>query len=112
MITFEDFQKLDLRVGKILEASRVENSTKLLKLRVDLGDHTRQILAGLGNHYAPEDLTNKEVVVVANLAPRVIMGLESQGMLLAADNTPAPSLPGGPVVLIPDREIPPGSRIH
>ena len=113
MITFEDFQKLDLRIGKVVSAERVEGSEKLLKLKVDLGDGERQIIAGVGLHYAIEELVNRKIVVVANLEPRALMGLESQGMLLAADT------PEGPVLLMPDdarlpegRETPAGSKIR
>jgi len=106
MISFEDFQKIDLRVAKVIEAKRVENSEKLLKLKIDLGKEERMILAGIAKFYKPEDLIGKEIVVVANLEPKVLFGLESQGMLLAADNQ------GEPVLLKPDKEIPPGTKIR
>lgn len=108
MITFEEFEKLELRVAKILSAERVPNSEKLLKLRVGLGSDPsaeRQIVAGIGKHYEPETLVGREIVVVANLEPRTLMGLESQGMLLAADCGNEPAL------LMPDREVPPGATI-
>ena len=79
----DEFQKMDLRVGKILTADRVEGSEKLLKLSVDIGE-PRQILSGIAKSYAPEDLVGREVVVIANLEPRMMMGMESQGMILAA----------------------------
>ena len=104
MLTFEDFQKIELKVGKVLAAERVEGSTKLLKLQIDLGE-PRQILAGLGKVYTPEDLIGKEVVVVANLEVRTIMGLESQGMVLAASSEV------GPIVLMPEKEVTVGSKI-
>ena len=104
-IQFEDFKKVDLRVGKILEASRVEGSDKLVKLVVDIGLEKRQIIAGIGKAYAPEALLGKQIIVVANLAPRLLMGLESQGMLLAA------SVDGVPVILAPEKEVPPGSSV-
>lgn len=88
-ITIDEFKKIDLRVGKVLEASRIESSKKLIKLTVDLGSEKRQIVAGLAEHYRPEDLLGKYVVVVANLQPRRIMGYESQGMLLATCDRPA-----------------------
>lgn len=87
-ITIDEFKKIDLRVGKVLEASRIESSRKLIKLTVDLGSEKRQIVAGLAEHYRPEDLLGKYVVVVANLQPRRIMGYESQGMLLATCDRP------------------------
>ena len=105
MISLEDFQKLDLRVGKILKAERVEGSEKLLKLEIDLGSATRQIIAGIGKFYEPEKLVGREIPIVANLEPRTLMGLESQGMLLAADKA------GEPVLLSPDQEVPSGSII-
>jgi methionine--tRNA ligase beta chain len=104
-IRFEDFQKIDLRVGKVLEAEKVEGSEKLLKLIVDLGSEKRQLVAGIARYYKPEDLIGKEIVVVVNLEPKKLMGIESQGMLLAAD------IEGEPVILIPEKEVPPGVKI-
>lgn len=106
MISFDDFQKLDLRVARIIKAEKVENSEKLLKLEVDLGEEKRQIVAGIGKFYNPEDLIGKEIVVVANLEPKNLMGLESQGMLLAA------TVDGEPVILVPEKEVQPGAKIH
>lgn len=88
LITIDEFKRIDLRIGKVVGASRVEGSRKLLRLVVDLGQEKRQIIAGLAEHYKPEDLLGKYVVVVANLQPKRIMGLESQGMLLATCNRP------------------------
>lgn len=105
-VNFEEFKKLELKVGKVLEAERVEGSEKLLKLSVDLGEENpRQILAGVGKVYSPEEMVGREIIVVANLEPRILMGLESQGMLLAANDV------GIPVLLKPDRETLPGSLI-
>jgi methionine--tRNA ligase beta chain len=104
-IRFEDFQKIDLRVGKVLEAEKVEGSEKLLKLIVDLGSEKRQLVAGIAKYYNPEDLIGKEIVVVANLEPKKLMGIESQGMLLAAN------VDGEPVILIPEKEVPPGTIV-
>jgi tRNA-binding protein len=87
-ITIDDFKRVDLRVGKVLEATRVEGSKKLIRLVVDLGTEKRQILAGLAEYYKPEELVGKYVVVVANLQPKKMMGLESQGMLLATCDKP------------------------
>lgn len=106
MINFEDFQKLDLRVAKIIETEKVEGSDKLLKLQIDLGQEKRQIVAGIGQFYQPEDLNGREIVVVVNLEPRKIFGLESQGMLLAADNKDES------VLLGPDKEVPAGTKIR
>jgi len=105
VINFEDFQKLDLRVGKVLSAERVEGSEKLLKLQVDLGEEKRQIIAGIGKMYSPEVLVGREIIIVANLEPRMLMGLESQGMLLAASDE------NGPVILIPEKEVLSGTKI-
>jgi tRNA-binding protein len=88
LISIDDFKRVDLRVGKVLEATRVEGSKKLIKLVVDLGAERRQILAGLAEYYKPEELVGKYVVVVANLQPKKMMGLESQGMLLATCDKP------------------------
>jgi methionyl-tRNA synthetase len=85
-INYEDFEKIDLRVGKILEAEKVPKADKLLKLTVDLGFEKRTILSGIAEYYQPEELVGKLVTVVANLAPRKIRGIESQGMLLMAGN--------------------------
>jgi len=105
MATFEEFKKLDIRMGKILEAERVEGSDKLLKLKVNLGDEERQIVAGIGRQYEPGELLGKEIAVVVNLEPRTFMGLESRGMLLAADDG------GRPALLMPDKDVPPGSVV-
>lgn len=89
MITIEDFAKLDLRVVKVLEAEKVEGSDKLLKLKVEMGEETRQVVSGIAKHYAPESLVGKSLILVANLKPAKLRGIESQGMILAAvnDNT-------------------------
>lgn len=111
MINFDDFKKVDLRVAKIISAERVEGSEKLLKLQVDLGSEEsgglgeRQILAGIGKVYSPEDLEGMLIAVVANLEPRKIMGMESEGMVIASGNTEMLSL------LFLDKEIEPGTRI-
>ncbi len=107
-ITYEEFMKVDLRVGRVISAERVKGSKKLLRLVVDLGElGQRQIIAGLGKWYEPEYFVGKNIVVVANLQPKRIFGLESQGMLLAAD------VPGGvPVLLTTDKPVEPGARIR
>ncbi len=102
-IQFDDFAKLDLRTGTILTAEKMEKSKKLLKLSVDLGFETRTILSGIAEHFTPEQVVGQQVVIVANLAPRVMMGIESQGMILMADNpegklsfvSPAAAWPNG-----------------
>ena len=98
-ITFEDFAKIKMRVGKIVEAGDHPNADKLLVLKVDLGDEQRQLVAGLKGHYQAEDLVGTNIIVVTNLAPRSMRGVESQGMLLAA------TTPGyAEVVLLTTRE--------
>ncbi len=105
MITIDDFKKVELRVGKVLAAERVEGSDKLIKLQVDLGEEKRQIVAGIGLGYTPDILVGRQIIVVANLEPRMLMGLESQGMLLAASND-------HPVLLRPDEDVAPGASIR
>lgn len=83
-ITIDDFLKIQLKTAVVLSAERVPNSEKLIKLQVDLGTEQRQIVAGIGKKYDPDALLGKRIVIVANLQPRKLMGLESQGMVLAA----------------------------
>jgi len=105
-ITIDDFAKVDLRVAQVLVAERIPKADKLLRLEVDLGYEKRQILAGIAEHYAPEKLIGRKIVIVANLAPRKMRGLESNGMLLAA------SLEGGAPVLAGFLEdVPVGARL-
>jgi methionyl-tRNA synthetase len=85
IITFDEFKRMDLRVAEILEAERVEGTDKLLKIKISLGDEQRQMVAGIAETYAPEDLTGKKLIVIVNLKPAVIRGVESNAMLLAAD---------------------------
>jgi methionyl-tRNA synthetase len=105
-ITVDDFSKIDLRVALVLAAEAVPKSKKLLKLRVSLGAEERTVLAGIAEHYAPADLVGKKVVVVANLQPARLMGVESQGMILAG------SVEGALGVLTPDRDLPPGAKVR
>ena len=124
IVSFDDFKKIDIRIGKIISAERVDGSDKLLKLEVDFGGEPmeiqtmgedavkqeivpirRQILAGIAQFYAPEALIGKECPFAYNLAPRMMKGLESQGMLMC------PSGEAGPVLLHPDKEIPAGSIV-
>ncbi len=105
-ITIDDFAKVELRVAQILVAERIPKADKLLRLEVDLGDEKRQILAGIAQYYEPEKLIGRKIVIVANLAPRKMRGLESNGMLLAA------SLPdGAPVLAGFLEEVPLGARL-
>ncbi len=104
-IGLADFQKIQLKVAKILTAERVPKSDKLLKLQVDIGIEQRQIVAGIGKKYAPEELVGRTIVVVANLKPAKLMGIESQGMVLAAGDQEVLEL------LNMSTEIPAGTRI-
>ena len=106
MITYDDFKKLDLRVAKILSAERVDGSEKLVKLQIDVGElGERQLVAGIGTVYEPEILVGKQIIIVANLEPKKLMGHESNGMLLAANDEL------GPVLLCPESEVKPGTGI-
>ncbi|MFQ5692278.1 MAG: methionine--tRNA ligase [Nitrospinota bacterium] len=105
-LDFETFSKVSLRAARVISAERVEKSRNLLKLRVDLGDEERTVVAGIAGSYAPEDLTGRTVVVVANLKPRKLMGIESQGMILAA------KVGSGHTVVSLDDSVPPGTPIH
>ncbi len=104
-ITIEDFIKIDLRVGKILHAEEVEDSRKMLKLEVDIGDQKRIIYAGVKKSYNPGDLIDKLVVVIANLMPREMKFGTSDGMMLATQND------GEIVILKPEKDVIPGSKV-
>ena len=92
-ITFDEFKRMNLRVGQITKAERVEGTQKLVKLEVDIGTEKRQIVAGVAEAYHPETLIGKRIIVLANLKPARIRGVESQGMLLAADVGDRPIIP-------------------
>jgi len=105
MATFEDFVKLRIRIGLIVEAEKVEGTDKLLKLQVDFGDEKRQIVSGIAQFYAPEKLVGKQFPFIVNLIPRIIKGVESQGMIMAVD------VDGKAVLLKPVKKVPAGSMI-
>lgn len=105
-IQFDDFAKIDLKIGTILAAEKVEKADKLLKLEVDLGFEKRTIVSGIAMHFKPEELINKQVVVVANLAPRKMRGIESNGMLLLAQDAE-----GKLVFVSPEAAIAAGSGV-
>lgn len=107
MINYDEFSKTELKIATILEAERVEGSEKLIKLQLELGEEKRQIVAGIGKNYDPENLIKKQIVIVANLEPRKLMGLESNGMLLAASNDDHSQV----VLLTPMSEIASGSAV-
>lgn len=104
-ISIEDFTKVELRVAKIVDASEIEGADRLLKLQVDLGSETRQLVAGIKKSYAPDELVGRHIVVVANLKPARLRGEESQGMLLAAQTE------DGPVLVSLDKTVPLGSVV-
>lgn len=101
-----DFQKLELRVGKVTEVERLEGSDKLVRLEVDLGEEYRTIVAGIALDYTRKQLEGKNIVVLTNLEPKAIMGVVSEGMLLAAD------VEGNPVLIGPDRDVPTGAAVR
>jgi methionine--tRNA ligase beta chain len=104
-ITFKEFQRMDLRVGRVLEARDVPNSRNLILLKMDIGTDIKQMVAAIKGFYEPEDLIGKNIATIVNLEPRRVMGLESQGMILAAVEGEKP------VILMPDKEVAPGSPI-
>ena len=105
MIKFEDFKKLDRRIGKVLVAEKIKGSDKLIKLEVDLGKEKKQLVVGMAEFFPPEYFLNKELVILVNLEPRKFKGVESQGMVLAVD------VGGTPILLYPENDVPPGSIV-
>lgn len=106
-ISFDEFSKIDLRVGRVVEVSDHPNADRLLVLTVDLGNERRQLCAGLRGHYTAEQLVGRNLIIVANLAPRKMRGLESQGMLLAASTPDHAKV----IVLTTESDIEPGSAV-
>lgn len=107
MINIDDFAKLEIKVGTVDAAEEIDGSEKLLKLQVDLGEEQpRQILSGIKQWYQPGDLIGKQFVFITNLEPRKMMGLESHGMIMAADGEDKP------VPLVPAEKVPNGSKIR
>ena len=105
-IKIDEFLRIDLRVARVIEAERVENTDKLLKLQVELGGERRQLVAGIAEAYDPDALIGKRIVVVANLEPARIRGVESQGRLLAAD------MDGRPILATFEADVPAGTRVR
>lgn len=105
MITIEEFAKVELRVATIKTVEPHPNADRLLVLKIDLGDEERQLVAGIRAHYTPEELVGKQIVVVANLQPVTLRGVESQGMLLAASDGERV------IVLSPEKAVTPGAKI-
>jgi len=106
-ISFEEFQKLDLRVGKIIESNQIPGARNLIRMIVDFGTEKRQAVAGLLQYYKPENLAGRKCVFILNLQRRKMMGVESQCMILAAEDEK-----GNVIVLQPEKDIAEGSRIH
>ncbi len=106
MINIDEFQKIELKIAKVLECTPVEGSEKLLKFKLSLGGEERQILSGIAKYYKPEDLIGKNIVIIANLEPRTIMGEVSQGMILAGSDENSLS------ALFTDKDLAPGSLIR
>jgi methionyl-tRNA synthetase len=104
-ISIEDFARVQMRVGQVLEAEKIEGSRKLLKLRVDIGTEVRQVVAGIAEVYDPASLLNKKVILVANLKPAILMGVESNGMIVAA------SVDGKPVLATFIEDVPNGALL-
>ena len=107
IIQFDDFLKLNLRIGTITQAELHPQADKLIVLQVDLGSEKRQLVAGIRGHYEPAALVGKQIVVVANLAPRMMRGVESQGMLLAATSEDQTQV----ILLTTERPLAPGARV-
>lgn len=105
MVTIEDFRKLELKIAKIIEAQEHPNADKLLVLTLDVGDRTKQVVAGIKSSYTKEELIGKYVVLVDNLEPVVLRGIESQGMILAGSDD------SGIAIVSPERDLKPGSIV-
>jgi len=106
IITFDDFKRMDFRVGEIIQAERVEGTDKLVKMQVNIGTETRQMIGGIADKYAPEELVGKKVIVIVNLKPAVIRGIESQGMLLAAE------VGGKAIIPFFTEDVPAGAKVR
>lgn len=107
-ISYSDFEKLDLRVATIVKVENVEGADKLYKLKIEVGSGVRTIVAGIKQHYTPEELVGKQIIIIANLEPRKMKGIESQGMLLAASNAEHDKV----VLLTAEKPIDDGSKVQ
>lgn len=105
-ISLSDFQKIDLRVGKIIKVEKIENTDKLYKIEVDLGNEKRTIVSGIADKYTPDELMGQLIIIVANLEEKVIRGVESEGMLLAVDDE------SGPVLVVPLSQVKVGTKVR
>ena len=106
MITYDDFMKLDIRIGTVAAAEKVAGTDKLIRLEINLGAERRQVVAGMATTYSAEEFIGKQVPLLVNLEPKKLRGIESQGMILAVD------VNGTPILLLPDREVPAGSVVR
>jgi len=105
-MTYEDFKKIEMKIGKVIVAEKIEKSDKLLKLEVDFGEEKRTIVSGIAEVYEPDNLIGKQMPFVTNLEPRTIFGIESNGMIIAAHDEE-----DKPVLLFPDKKTPDGSLL-
>ena len=105
MVTFAEFKKMDLRIGKVLSVENHPNAEKLYVMKIDTGGETKQSIAGLKDYYTPEQLSGRTVVVVANLEPAKLRGVESEVMILAAQHN------NEIVIIVPEKEMPAGSKV-
>jgi methionyl-tRNA synthetase len=106
MISFEDFAKLEIKIGTVTSAEKVENADKLLKLEIDFGDEKRTVASGIAEFFQAEDLVGRQLPVLINLEPRNFKGVESQGMILVADKD------GEIILLKPEKEVPAGTKVR
>ncbi|MBW2310728.1 MAG: methionine--tRNA ligase subunit beta [Deltaproteobacteria bacterium] len=106
MVTFDEFMRLEIKIGTVTAADRVNGADKLIRLELDCGAETRQVVAGFAPSYTPEQLVGKQMPVVLNMEPRKLRGIESRGMILAVD------VEGRPILLTPDDQVPPGSVVR
>ena len=105
-ISYDDFAKLDIRVGKIIEAEKVAKTKKLIKLTIDTGIDTRTVVSGIAEHFTPEQVIGRQVTILVNLEPKALKGIESQGMILMAENAD-----GALQFVAPQNEVKPGSVV-
>ncbi|TRZ55568.1 methionine--tRNA ligase subunit beta [archaeon] len=104
-VSIDDFKKLEIRIGRVLSAEKVEGSNKLIKLEIDFGAEKRQVVTGMAEFLKPEHFVGKEIPILTNLETKKFKGVESQGMVIAAD------VEGVPVLLHPEKEVPAGSEV-
>ncbi|HEX55112.1 MAG: methionine--tRNA ligase subunit beta [Candidatus Altiarchaeales archaeon] len=105
-ISFDEFKRVEIRIGRIVSAERIKGSEKLIRLNVDVGNENRELVAGIGDVYKPEELIGRQIPVVTNLKPKRIWGILSKGMILAVD------VNGKAILLHPDRDVPEGSVVR